>query len=103
MNPPKLKDFLRHLIERCEHGDINAECEDADWRLIYLNAQRLLAMYEEPKVYDAVSIAHRLCREALPKFNWGASALDSNAITLLNRAPSVIEDALIELERAREV
>ena len=40
--PLNLKAFLQHLIERCEHGDINEECEDEDWREIYLSAKALL-------------------------------------------------------------
>jgi hypothetical protein len=42
----------------------------------------------------ALELAHRLCTEALPKFNWAASALDANAIDLLNRAPMAVHAAL---------
>lgn len=38
--------------------------------------------------------AQRLCKEALPKFNWGASFLDGNAIQLLNEVPAEIAAAL---------
>jgi hypothetical protein len=47
-----------------------------------------------PELYEALEVAHRLCAEALPKFNWGKSALDANAIDLLNRAPLAISAAL---------
>ncbi len=30
-------------------------------------------------------LAERVCKEALPKFNWGQSALDGGAIELLNK------------------
>lgn len=43
---------------------------------------------------EALKLAQRMCREALPKFNWGASSLDANAIDLLNRAPIAIDAAL---------
>lgn len=44
-------------------------------------------------------LARRLFDEALPKFNWGASFLDANAIELLNRAPGAILAALEKAER----
>ena len=42
----------------------------------------------------ALLLVQRLCDEALPKFDWGASALDANAIDLLNRVPNAIAQAL---------
>ena len=48
----------------------------------------------------ALELVCRLCDEALPKFNWGASALDANAIDLLNKAPGAAKAALI-LVKAR--
>jgi hypothetical protein len=41
-----------------------------------------------------LSDADELCRYALPKFNWGASALDADAIRLLNEVPGKIGRAL---------
>lgn len=38
----------------------------------------------------------QLFRYALPKFNWGASALDAEAITLLNEVPGEVKHALHE-------
>ena len=38
--------------------------------------------------------AARLFEEALPKFNWGASALDANAIQLLNEVPGEVRAVL---------
>ena len=43
---------------------------------------------------SALQRADQLCHEALPKFNWGASALDANAIALLNEVPNEIRAAL---------
>lgn len=43
---------------------------------------------------EALKRADRLCTEALPKFNWGESALDNNAIRLLNEVPGEIRAAL---------
>jgi hypothetical protein len=44
----------------------------------------------------------RLISEALPKFNWGKSALDANAIALLNEVPGEVARALATLT-ARKV
>lgn len=46
----------------------------------------------------AAQLTQRMCREALPKFNWGASALDANAIDLLNRAPGALDAALAKVK-----
>ena len=45
---------------------------------------------------EALKLALRLCEEALPKFNWGASCLDANAIQLLNTVPAAIKAALAQ-------
>lgn len=42
----------------------------------------------------------RLFKEALPKFNWGASALDANAIQLLNEVPGEVAKAMKALKGA---
>lgn len=47
-----------------------------------------------PDLYAALDAAQRLCKEALPKFNWAGSALDANAIRLLNDVPLAINAAL---------
>lgn len=47
---------------------------------------------------EALKAAQRLHKEALPKFNWGASALDGNAITLLNEVPGQVSAAIKVLE-----
>lgn len=43
---------------------------------------------------SALKDAQRLCKKALPKFNWGASALDADAVKLLNEVPAKINAAL---------
>lgn len=43
---------------------------------------------------DALEAAQRLFKEALPKFNWGASFLDANAIQLLNEVPAKVNAAI---------
>lgn len=43
---------------------------------------------------DVLRRCQRLFDEALPKFNWGASFLDGNAIALLNEVPAEVKAAL---------
>jgi ribosome biogenesis protein Tsr3 len=40
----------------------------------------------------------RLFDEALPKFNWGASFLDGNAIELLNTVPAEVGKAIADAQ-----
>ena len=47
-----------------------------------------------PDLLTALERSLRLFNEALPKFNWGASALDANAIKLLNEVPSEVSAAI---------
>lgn len=47
-----------------------------------------------PELLKALEFAQRLIKEALPKFNWGASFLDANAIALLNEAPAAVNAAI---------
>jgi hypothetical protein len=49
---------------------------------------------EHDALLTALEAADRLITEALPKFNWAASALDANAIKLLNEVPALVRDAL---------
>lgn len=53
----------------------------------------------EKILQKALKSAKQLFDEALPKFNWGKSALDANAIRLLNEVPGEVSRALEELKR----
>lgn len=46
------------------------------------------------RMTKALERADRLFKEALPKFNWAQSALDVNAIALLNEVPGEVRAAL---------
>ncbi len=48
----------------------------------------------------ALRRAQKLHTEALPKFNWGASALDAHAIQLLNEVPGDVAAALAQYDAA---
>ena len=50
----------------------------------------------------ALEATKRMIDEALPKFNWGASALDANAIQLLNETPGKVESALSIVRAAKD-
>jgi hypothetical protein len=56
---------------------------------------------ENAELLNALRLADRLMKEGLPKFNWGASALDSNTITLLNEVPITISKALAKISDAQ--
>lgn len=45
------------------------------------------------EIEHALMMANRLIDEALPKFNWGASFLDADAIKLINDASQAIKAA----------
>jgi hypothetical protein len=47
-----------------------------------------------PNMLRALEQVERLISEALPRFDWGRSALDANAIRLLNETPGVVAAAL---------
>lgn len=47
-----------------------------------------------PDLLAALERTNRLFEKALPKFNWGASALDANAIKLLNEVPREVRAAI---------
>lgn len=47
---------------------------------------------------DKGIMAAKMENEALPKFNWGASALDANAIRLLNEVPAKVRTAIAKAE-----
>jgi hypothetical protein len=51
-----------------------------------------------PKMLQALKQCKRLIDEALPKFNWGASALDANAIQLLNETPGIVNTIIAKVE-----
>lgn len=57
-------------------------------------------LFEE--MVEALEASRRLFNEALGKFNWGASALDANAIQLLNDAPIKVYAILDKLAKVKE-
>ena len=62
------------------------------------NAQAIKAFAE---LIDAAKLMRRMNEEAVTKFNWGASALDANAIDLLNRAPGALRRAINVVENLK--
>lgn len=50
----------------------------------------------EQKLEAALILCLRMIDEALPLFNWGASALNANAYALLNEVPIAVRRALAE-------
>ena len=58
----------------------------------HLANARLIAA--APDLFEAAKLTQRVIAEALPKFNLGASALDANAIRLLNELPNLVNAAV---------
>lgn len=75
--PVAWRDFLKNLIERCEHGDINAECDDPDWRDIYVKAQAMLAAHATTAVTDE----RRILIDALEAIAEGPGKWDAQRMT----------------------
>ncbi len=67
-----------------DDGSMFAESEETKFELV--------ARITE--LTSALVGAQKMIAEAHPKFNWGASFLDANAITLLNEVPLAIGAAL---------
>lgn len=59
-----------------------------------LASELLTLRAERDEAREALKLAKRLNDEALPKFDWGKSALDANAIWLLNEVPLAVDEAL---------
>lgn len=59
---------------------------DAEW-LATAQSEFMAAQSRIQALTEGLESCDRLFNEALPKFNWGASALDANAISLLNEVP----------------
>lgn len=56
---------------------------------------------EQNQLIETIRLMDRVFNEALPKFNWGASALDANAIDLLNRGGMACTECM-EIIRTEE-
>lgn len=88
-------DTLRELSEIERKAGYN----QSTWQVLRNVAHRLEELVPIVELqHKALLHADRLCQEALPKFDWGRSALDSNAILLLNEAPSLIAIAIVTAE-----
>lgn len=65
-------------------------------RVIHKELAEVTAQRDRLQAFAALSL--RLYNEALPRFNWGASALDANAIFLLNEFGINVRDINAEIE-----
>ena len=77
-------------------GQLLTAADNYDWHLLHAAYQAgIHAMRAQlAEAQDALQAAQRLFKEALPKFNWGASFLDANAIQLLNEVPAKVNAAI---------
>lgn len=60
----------------------------------YTGTLQYVTVEEAKALRKALVRAEALFTQALPKFNWGASALDADAIALLNEVPGEVRKAL---------
>lgn len=51
-----------------------------------------------PDLLEALKACRQLIDEALPKFDWGRSSLDGDAIRLLNETPGIVRAAIAKAE-----
>lgn len=58
----------------------------------------LLSNEQFAQVLNALKYADGMNTNALPMFNWGASALDADAIQSLNEAPGEVRKAIAIME-----
>lgn len=78
--------IMRDALEETKR--IEAEAAEVEkWRIIKIKEHGV-------ELLAALEAANRLFVEALPKFDWGASALDANAIQLLNEVPGQVRNAI---------
>lgn len=77
---------LREMVEAA----LNAQAA----HVAELERQLAEAKKDSEQSGTALKAAKRLFDEALPKFNWGASFLDANAIQLLNSVPDQVARAI---------
>ena len=103
----------RVLADRIEAGGFDFDpgriSDSGDWRDLRRCFECLVEWAEnhpspppspsiDPEVHrqvvEALKVSKRLIDEALPKFDWGNSALDADAIRLLNEVPVIVDAAL---------
>lgn len=89
--PQQVRDYIMWIETEADPAGTIRE----NWRLTQENrALRVLL----GQTVTTLQLSKAMCEKALPKFNWGASALDAEAIDILNRAPTAITEALQRLE-----
>jgi hypothetical protein len=84
----------RHAEAYCiQHGVIDGNPH-------HMAEQSRLAQGIVREAIVALELASRLCKDVLPHFNWGASALSAYDIQQLNTTPRSIEQALRSIKGA---
>lgn len=86
MNITMLKAAALEFIRKCDNGEARST-------RTYRELKEALAAPDD-EVVQALQAAHDCFTQALPKFNWGASFLDAEAIQHLNTAPIKVKQAL---------
>lgn len=89
MNIQMLKAAAQDFIDKCDRGEARSTRT--------YNALKQALAAPDDEVVEALQAANECFDKALPKFNWGASFLDAEAIRLLNNAPVKVKMALESL------
>lgn len=86
MNIKMLKAAAEDFIGKCDRGEARSI-------RTYAALKEALAAPDD-EIVQALQAADACFTQALPKFNWGASFLDAEAIHHLNTAPIKVKKAL---------
>ena len=90
----RLTDQLNYLVSVESVGGM---VKTADLAAVLLQADRVAELKARvAELESALAKADELCRVALPQFNWAASAVDGQAVSILNEAPGIIHRALLK-------
>lgn len=86
------------VLTALRHGEPWGRDLTGDNLVYWMFVEAIELKRQRDEMQTALNAAKRLFDEALPKFNWGASALDANAIRLLNEVPRVVQEAIAKVE-----
>ena len=93
--PPSREDHGWRAVAMCGKNWMVAAPKEATFES-WNHASNATFLAAAPKMLEALNACAVLFAEALPKFDWGRSALDANAIRLLNEVPGIVRAAILE-------
>lgn len=92
-----ISEWLREGVYGRHYADqLKTVIADDQKEIAFLLRNEVVEKPSRQELIDALRAAAKLIDIALPKFNWGASWLDADAIRLLNEVPIKIRNVLTE-------